>query len=187
MSDADALRSSPPPLEQARTRTVMQLSLVISRGAIVAALITAAAASAIAINARADDATVITLTQTGCQFVEPEGVDRGFVTAKPADCEKINAETGAERLAQSTTLELKPGAFIFRITNVNVPYRLGFWIRESDYEGSGPIKKFRKTSVAGRGLVQGVTKDYRVELKEGEYLFSCPANPTPNYRVVVKG
>ena len=165
----------------------MQLSLVLSRGAIVAALISAAAASAIAINARADEATVITLTQTGCQFVEPEGIDRGFVTAKPADCEKINAATGVERVQQSAALELKPGAYIFRITNVNVPYRLGFWIRESDYEGSGPIKKFRKTSVAGRGLVQGVTKDYRVELKEGEYLFSCPANPTPNYRVVVKG
>jgi hypothetical protein len=165
----------------------MQLALVLSRGAIVAALITAAAASAIAINARADDATVITLTQTGCQFVEPEGVDRGFVTARPADCEKINSETGAARAAHSTVLELKPGAYIFRVTNVNVPYRLGFWIRESDYEGAGPIKKFRKTSVTGRGLVQGVTKDHRVELKEGEYLFSCPANPTPNYRVVVKG
>ena len=165
----------------------MQLALILARGAIVTALITAAAASAIAINARADDATVVTLTQTGCPFVEPEGVDRGFVTTKPADCEKINAETGAARIAQSTTLELKPGVYIFRITNVNVPYRLGFWIRESDYEDSGPIKKFRKTSLAGRGLVQGVTKDYRVELNEGEYLFSCPANPTPNYRAVVKG
>ena len=42
-------------------------------------------------------------------------------------------------------------------------------------------------SVSGGGLTPGTTKDYVVELKEGEYLCSCPLNPTPDYRLDVKG
>ena len=42
-------------------------------------------------------------------------------------------------------------------------------------------------SVSGGGLTPGTTKNYIVELKEGEYLYSCPLNPTPDYRLVVKG
>ena len=44
-----------------------------------------------------------------------------------------------------------------------------------------------KTSVSGGGLGTGQTKDYEVELEPGEYLYSCPLNPTPDYRLVVKG
>ena len=72
-------------------------------------------------------AEVVTLTQTGCQFLEPEGTDRKFKTSKAEDCNKINAESGKQRVADSKTIKLKPG----------------------------------------------------------EYVFSCPLNPTPDYRVVV--
>ena len=44
----------------------------------------------------AEPATVITLVQTACQFVEPEyGVDRGFTTVKAEYCKAINTKTGA--------------------------------------------------------------------------------------------
>ena len=33
----------------------------------------------------------------------------------------------------------------------------------------------------------GTTQEYEVELSEGEYLYSCPLNPTPDYRLVVRG
>jgi len=46
--------------------------------------------------------------------------------------------------------------------------------------------KLTKTSVSGGGLSTGKTKDYKVTLKPGEYFYSCPLNPTPNYRVVVE-
>ncbi len=39
--------------------------------------------------------TVIELTQTGCQFVEPEGRDHRYETTKMADCDAVNAKTGA--------------------------------------------------------------------------------------------
>lgn len=142
----------------------------------------------LASSALAADDQVIELTQTGCQFLESEnGVDRGFEPKSAEDCNRINAETGAERLEQALVIELNPGTYTFRVANTDVPYQLGFWIREADYQLGNPLHKLTKTSVSGGGLVEGTSKDYVVELEPGDYLYSCPLNPTPNYRLVVKG
>ena len=129
---------------------------------------------------------VIELTQIACQFLESEnGVDRDYRTEEKADCETINAETGSGRLAEALGRSLAPGRCIFRVTNLDVPYELGFWLREHDYNWKNPIHKLTKTSVSGGGLITGATMDYEVELEPGEYLYSCPLNPTPDYRLVV--
>ena len=130
----------------------------------------------------AAESTVIKLTQIGCQFVESEnGVDRGFTPQNADDCRKINAETGDQRLAEAKVLELAPGKYIFRVENKNVPYELGFWVR-----GEGLTGRALLPSVSGGGLVTGATQDYEIELRKGEYLYSCPLNPTPDYKLVVK-
>ena len=128
----------------------------------------------------ASDPQVITLTQTGCQFVETEGADHKFKTNSSDDCKRINRETGQDRLAKSKVLELKPGKYIFRVTNENVPYMVGFYLR-----GSG-LGRLTLPKVSGGGLDAGVTLDYEITLKEGKYVYSCPLNPTPNYKLVVK-
>lgn len=130
--------------------------------------------------ARAGQPQVVELTQTGCQFVEAETADHGYVTGNAKDCEAINATSGDARLAASTTIELKPGRYIFRVTNKNVPYELGFWLR-----GDGLVSRATLPSVSGGGLGEGKTQDYEIELVTGEYVYSCPLNPTPNYRLVV--
>ncbi len=136
----------------------------------------------------AQEAMVIELTQIACQFLESEnGVDHGFTTSKKSDCEAINGETGAQRLAVAKVIELEPGTYVFRVTNQDVPYELGFWLREHDYNWKNPLHKLTKTSISGGGLTLGTTKDYEVELEPGEYLYSCPLNTTPDYRLVVKG
>lgn len=141
------------------------------------------ALAAVAARAAAAEPSVITLTQTGCQFLESENdVDRGFQTTSKADCERINRETGDERLAKSKVLTLKPGRYVFRVTNKNVPYDLGFWLR-----GDGLIARATLPSVSGGGLSTGATQDYAIDLKPGEYVYSCPLNPTPDYRLVVEG
>ncbi|UTW11320.1 hypothetical protein [Marinobacterium rhizophilum] len=133
--------------------------------------------------AQADEPQVIHLTQTGCQFVESEnGMDHGYSTSSKADCEAINAQSGEERLAGAKPLELEPGRYIFRVSNENVPYELGFWLR-----GATLVDRALLPSVSGGGLAQGTTRDYEIELKPGEYHYSCPLNPTPNYSLVVKG
>ncbi len=133
----------------------------------------------------ANAAEVIELTQTGCQFLETEGTDHGFKTTKKADCDAINEKTAAARLAKAKVMRLKPGDYVFRVANKNVPYALGFWLRSKDYDWKNPLHKLTKTSVSGGGLATGKSMDYPVTLKPGEYLFSCPLNPTPNYRLVV--
>ena len=131
---------------------------------------------------------VIELTQTACQFIESEnGVEQGFTTTKKADCDAINAETGEERLAKAKVLKLEPGSYIFRVTNRDVPYELGFWLREEDYDWKNPIHKLTKISVSGGGLTTGKSQDYEVELEAGNYLYSCPLNTTPDYRLQVGG
>jgi len=133
----------------------------------------------------ANAAEVVQLTQTSCQFLEPEGKDHDFKSAKAEDCEKINAANGATRVARSQALTLKAGEYVFRVTNQNVPYELGFWLREKDYDWKNPIHKVTKLSVSGGGLATGASREYKIILKPGEYVYSCPLNPTPDYRLVV--
>lgn len=125
---------------------------------------------------------VVELKQVPCQFLEPEqGANHGYKSAKIEDCQAINTRTGKERLARAKTLELKPGKTIFRVSNQNVPYELGFWLR-----GATLVSRATLPSVSGGGLTTGKTQDYVIDLKAGDYVYSCPLNPTPDYRLVVK-
>ena len=127
--------------------------------------------------------SVIELTQVPCQFIESEdGADRGYTSTQKADCDAINAESGAQRVAEATPLRLKPGRYVFRVSNKNVPYELGFWLR-----GDGLLARATLPSVSGGGLVTGKTQEYEIDLKAGDYLYSCPLNPTPDYRLIVEG
>jgi hypothetical protein len=143
--------------------------------------------SLVTTSAFAKDIPIIELTQTPCQFLEAEhGIDHGYLSQKSSDCDSVNLKTQKERLEKSKTITLAPGKYIFRVQNKNVPYELGFWLRDSDYNWKNPLHKLTKTSVSGGGLTTGVSKDYEIELKAGEYLYSCPLNPTPDYHLVVK-
>ena len=140
-----------------------------------------ATASLTGIARAGQEPTVIELTQTGCQFLESEnGIDHGFKTSRHEDCEAINTSNGEQRLADSKTIKLKPGKYTFRVTNKNVPYMLGFYLR-----GDGVINYATLPRVSGGGLTTGKTQDYTIELKPGSYVYSCPLNPTPNYRLEV--
>ncbi|KAA3629192.1 MAG: hypothetical protein DWQ09_02735 [Proteobacteria bacterium] len=126
---------------------------------------------------------VIEFTQTGCQFIESEGgKELGYRTTRAADCEAINERTAEQRLQQAQPLRLKPGKYTFRVANRDVPYQLGFWLRAASL-----IDRVRLPSVSGGGLVTGKSRDYEIELKPGEYVYSCPLNPTPDYRLIVEG
>lgn len=131
--------------------------------------------------ALAMDPTVIELTQTPCQFVEVEEKDHEFASTQKSDCVNINEKTANDRLAKSQVLKLKPGEYVFRVSNKNVPYDLGFWIR-----GASVLSRATLPSVSGGGLSLGASKDYRITLKPGEYHYSCPLNNTPDYTLVVE-
>lgn len=77
-------------------------------------------------------------------------------------------------------MKLKSGKYIFRVTNKNVPYPLGFWLR-----GAG-LQRITLPGISGGGLTTGNTKDYQIILKSGKYVYSCPLNPTPDYPIIVE-
>ncbi len=151
----------------------------------VKALAVAASVVAFALGAasHAAEPTVIELTQVGCQFIESEnGINHGFKTTQASDCETINERTGEQRLKSAKVLRLKPGKYLFKVTNENVPYPLGFWVR-----GDGVLNRARLPSVSGGGLTIGKSRAYEIDLKPGEYVYSCPLNSTPDYKLVVSG
>ena len=149
--------------------------------ALVAGLLTAGSLTLAVTGAQAAP-KVIELTQTACQFIESEnGIDHAYSSTKKADCEAINETTGEDRLGKAKVLELEAGSYLFRVTNSDVPYELGFWLR-----GKG-LSRVTLPSVSGGGLTTGTTKDYAVDLEPGTYHYSCPLNSTPDYVLVVKG
>ncbi|NQV19874.1 MAG: hypothetical protein HQ511_00500, partial [Rhodospirillales bacterium] len=94
-------------------------------------------------------------------------------------------QSGADRLATAEALRLSPGDYVFRVSNKSVPYELGFWLRTAGFDWRNPLHRLNMTNVSGGGLTEGATKDYAVTLKPGEYVYSCPLNPTPDYRIIV--
>ncbi|MBE9527932.1 MAG: hypothetical protein IME99_01695 [Proteobacteria bacterium] len=125
-----------------------------------------------------EEATVVTLTQTPCTIIEAEVTPRRYVSNSIDDCVQVNSETASER--EQKVLRLSPGPTVFSVTNKDVPYPLGFWLR-----GKG-LGRLTLPSVSGGGLATGHTKEYAVDLVPGKYLYSCPLNPTPDYLLVVE-
>jgi len=128
--------------------------------------------------AGASPPVVVELHQTPCTIIEAEATPQTFVSNKAADCISINKNTEEKRSFK--VLRLKAGKTVFRVTNNNVSYPLGFWVR-----GKG-IGRLTLPSVSGGGLATGRTKDYVIDLRPGRYLYSCPLNPTPDYPLIVE-
>jgi hypothetical protein len=135
----------------------------------------------VATKVSSQETQIIELTQVPCQFLESENnTDHQYQSSQKSDCETINERSGDQRLSQATTLKLKPGDYIFRVTNKNVTYPLGFWLR-----GDGLINRATLPSISGGGLTTGKTQDYKITLKSGDYVYSCPLNTTPDYKLIV--
>ena len=81
-------------------------------------------------------------------------------------------------------LNLKPGKYIFEVTNVGVDHELGFVIapvvggKEGEHIKKGYLANAIKDGQSSRSQI--------VELKEGTYNYFCPLNPTPHYKITVK-
>lgn len=124
--------------------------------------------------------TTIEIAQVGCQFIETEAENHQYRPQKAEDCQRINTETLSTRQPKFKPLELKAGEYIFKVTNRDVPYEVGFYLRGAGV-GFATLPK-----VSGGGLTPGTTQEYRVTLTPGDYAVSCPLNPTPDYPLVVR-
>jgi hypothetical protein len=76
---------------------------------------------------RQSGVTVVNLTQTPCHFVEAEVDPQNYHSTKKADCVAINKQTVDKW--KFKPCRLRAGKVTFRVSNKNVPYELGFWVR----------------------------------------------------------
>ena len=84
---------------------------------------------------------------------------------------------------ENTQLNLPPGKYIFEVTNRNVGKKLGFDLTPTeDAKAQVPNSGLSHLIDKGETARTGV-----VELKAGEYQYSCPLNPTPHYSLKVSG
>lgn len=84
-------------------------------------------------------------------------------------------------------LQLKPGKYQFKVTNVDVNKELGFVIQKASDKDKDVMKTAVENSFTTALIKKGDTQITGVvELKEGEYVYSCPLNPTPHYTISVK-
>lgn len=82
-------------------------------------------------------------------------------------------------------LTLKPGTYVFEVSNTSVDKEVGFVIAPVTAEGTAgehiTAGYLQKTIVKGETSSSG-----EVTLAKGTYKYFCPMNPTPEYTLVVK-
>lgn len=84
-------------------------------------------------------------------------------------------------------LNLKPGKYQFKVTNQGVDHEVGFVIQAAKDAQASPMETAVENSFSQWTIADGkTTTSGVVELKAGEYVYSCPLNPTPKYKLVVK-
>lgn len=88
---------------------------------------------------------------------------------------------------QTHELNLTPGKYQFRVVNKNVEKDLGFVIQNEKDKGLDVMKTAIENSFTTDYVKKGEAQYTGiVELKTGNYIYSCPLNPTPHYRLIVK-
>lgn len=97
---------------------------------------------------------------------------------------ELNQDPGA---FQTTELNLVPGKYQFRVVNQSVDKEVGFVIQKASDKAESPMKTAVENSFATKTVKKGeFAYTGVVELKAGEYVYSCPLNPTPHYAIHVK-
>lgn len=88
---------------------------------------------------------------------------------------------------ETQELNLTAGKYQFRVVNKNVDKDLGFVIQKEEDKDVDVMKSAVPNSFTTAYVKKGeVQYTGVVELKDGNYVYSCPLNPTPHYKIIVK-
>ncbi|MEP1095482.1 MAG: hypothetical protein ABJG78_10250 [Cyclobacteriaceae bacterium] len=84
-----------------------------------------------------------------------------------------------------TELKLKAGkSYIFEVTNDGVDHEVGFVIAPT---GKTEAENHIQNAYLANTVKDGDSaRSKEVVLEKGEYVYFCPLNPTPQYKIVVK-
>jgi hypothetical protein len=88
---------------------------------------------------------------------------------------------------ETKTLKLKSGKYQFEVTNKNVDHEVAFFLQTESDKGKKEMSSTVPNSLLPKMLKQGESAlTGIVELKKGNYVYSCPLNPTPHYSIIVE-
>ncbi len=91
-------------------------------------------------------------------------------------------QVDGEFVVQSLTL--KPGTYQFEISNTNVDHEVGFVLAP---EGKPEQQHHIKNAYVKAPVKTGSSSlTNEVTLAKGEYIYFCPLNPTPQYKLTVE-
>lgn len=86
----------------------------------------------------------------------------------------------------TTELKLKPGIYSFEVTNKGIPHEVAFVlapnkedIQEADFIADAMLTQTLKDGETASSKVP-------VTLEKGEYVYFCPLNKTPKYKLTVE-
>lgn len=83
-------------------------------------------------------------------------------------------------------LVLEEGTYAFEVTNSGIDHEVAFVLApaKEDLQQEDWISDAMLTSAISDGQTASSTKP--VKLEKGEYVYFCPMNPTPQYKLTVK-
>lgn len=107
----------------------------------------------------------------------------GSITANAQEVKTVALEQTKGEFTQKS-ITLSEGTYVFEISNNDVGKDVGFVLApEGKTDEANHIKNAYVTSLVKDGKTESSKE---VTLKKGEYVYFCPLNPTPQYRLVVK-
>jgi len=104
-----------------------------------------------------------------------------FTTAQTVKTVELEQTEGAFTI---TELTIPEGTYVFEISNSGIDHEVGFVLAPKGMpEAEHHIKAAYVQSAVKKGETQSSKE---VKLTKGEYIYFCPLNPTPQYKLTVK-
>lgn len=98
--------------------------------------------------------------------------------AKTVQLQQTNGEFTVKEL------KLSEGTYVFEIKNSGVDHEVGFVLApEGKTDAAHHIKNAYVTETVATGKTQSSKE---VKLEKGSYVYFCPLNPTPQYKLIVE-
>jgi len=83
-------------------------------------------------------------------------------------------------------LKLSEGNYVFEIENTGVDHNVGFVLVKEGQDAS-EAKNHIKEAYVQKPVGTGKTESSKeVKLEKGSYVYFCPLNPTPQYKLIVE-
>lgn len=83
-------------------------------------------------------------------------------------------------------LKLSEGDYVFHIENAGIDHNVGFVLIKEGADASKPENHIKNAYVQTPVATGKTEASKTVSLEKGNYVYFCPLNPTPQYKLIVE-